>query len=379
MKKLKEKRFFSKTSNLSKNSSPINLHNDVQNLLDELFRKVEIVNSTTDITVYFSNYADCFSLVQQLLPYENNSVIAFSGDSPSTMLRVLNEKRPASLHDFLERSAKSRAVIHGDDPSFVKQTAYESFCKDLEPYISNFDTENRLFLMDQCKSIFNSSDTDFSTTRIDPIIDESIDVITFAQAASTTLLQRKLRLGYGRAARIIDTLERIGIVGPADGAKPRKVLVSYEDYIKNKSLYLYRLNKLSTNDLERTNEELKDRLGSHPFSFDNMNGYEFENFCCKLLIDNHYKNVKQTKLSGDEGIDIIAEKEEIKYGIQCKCYSSPVGIKAVQEAFTGAKMYDCDIAVVITNNCFTSQAIHAAEQTRVRLWDRNKLNEMINN
>ena len=87
-------------------------------------------------------------------------------------------------------------------------------------------------------------------------------------------------------------------------------------------------------------------------------------------------NINQTKLSGDDGIDIIAEKEGINYGFQCKCYSSPVGIKAVQEAFTGAKMYNCDIAVVITNNSFTPQAIHAAKQTRVRLWDRSKLIEM---
>jgi S-DNA-T family DNA segregation ATPase FtsK/SpoIIIE len=43
--------------------------------------------------------------------------------------------------------------------------------------------------------------------------------------ASTSLLQRRLRLGYTRAARMIDILEARGIVGPADGAKPREVLI----------------------------------------------------------------------------------------------------------------------------------------------------------
>lgn len=60
----------------------------------------------------------------------------------------------------------------------------------------------------------------------DAMIEEAINVVVECQAASTTLLQRKLRLGYGRAARIMDQLEKMGIVGPQDGAKPRKVLMT---------------------------------------------------------------------------------------------------------------------------------------------------------
>ena len=58
------------------------------------------------------------------------------------------------------------------------------------------------------------------------MIEEAINVVVECQAASTTLLQRKLRLGYGRAARIMDQLEKMGVVGPADGAKPRKVMMT---------------------------------------------------------------------------------------------------------------------------------------------------------
>ena len=55
-----------------------------------------------------------------------------------------------------------------------------------------------------------------------------IEVIVQEQKASTSLLQRRLRLGYTRAARMVDILEQRGIVGPADGAKPREVYMKGE-------------------------------------------------------------------------------------------------------------------------------------------------------
>ena len=48
--------------------------------------------------------------------------------------------------------------------------------------------------------------------------------------ASTSLLQRRLRIGYGRAAHLIDLMERDGLVGPADGSKPREILKSPDYY-----------------------------------------------------------------------------------------------------------------------------------------------------
>ena len=57
------------------------------------------------------------------------------------------------------------------------------------------------------------------------MFDEAVRVILESRKASTSLLQRRLKIGYGRAARIIDLLEEKGIVGPGEGAKPREVLV----------------------------------------------------------------------------------------------------------------------------------------------------------
>lgn len=111
--------------------------------------------------------------------------------------------------------------------------------------------------------------------------------------------------------------------------------------------------------------------------FDHMDGHEFENFCATILKQNGFKNVSVTKGSGDQGIDILATKDGIKYGIQCKCYSSEVGNKAVQEAFSGKSFYNTHIAVVLTNNLFTSAAKELAEKNGVVLWDRKHLLKLI--
>ncbi len=55
-----------------------------------------------------------------------------------------------------------------------------------------------------------------------------IEVIRTEQKASVSLLQRRLRLGYGRAARIMDELENRGIVGPSKGAEPRDILIDLD-------------------------------------------------------------------------------------------------------------------------------------------------------
>ena len=63
----------------------------------------------------------------------------------------------------------------------------------------------------------------------DPLYNEIVDFVIKSGKTSASLLQRKFRLGYNRAARMIDLLEERGIVGPPNGSKPREVLVKYDD------------------------------------------------------------------------------------------------------------------------------------------------------
>ncbi len=73
------------------------------------------------------------------------------------------------------------------------------------------------------------NDGDGST---DPMLDEAVKVVVEAGQASTSLLQRRLRLGYARAGRLIDDMEQLGIVGPHEGSKPRQVLMTYPQWLE---------------------------------------------------------------------------------------------------------------------------------------------------
>jgi S-DNA-T family DNA segregation ATPase FtsK/SpoIIIE len=72
------------------------------------------------------------------------------------------------------------------------------------------------------KGIFESTLED--TSDDDEMYEEARVTVMEAGKASTSFLQRKLKLGYARAARLIDMLEARGVIGPGDGAKPREVL-----------------------------------------------------------------------------------------------------------------------------------------------------------
>lgn len=106
-------------------------------------------------------------------------------------------------------------------------------------------------------------------------------------------------------------------------------------------------------------------------------GIYFEKVVCELLKQNGFVNVEMTPSTNDYGIDILAEKEGISYAVQCKCYSATVGNKAVQEAATGRMFYNKMIAVVVTNSTFSKSAVETAKAAQVLLWDRTKLQEMI--
>jgi restriction system protein len=105
---------------------------------------------------------------------------------------------------------------------------------------------------------------------------------------------------------------------------------------------------------------------------DIMSGVEFERYIAKLLPRQGYSHIKFTEYY-DFGVDIIADKASEKWGIQVKRYNTPVKMSAIRQAVAALKHYDCDRAMVITNNSFSSSAQELAKSNNCLLIDGQQL------
>jgi restriction system protein len=106
-----------------------------------------------------------------------------------------------------------------------------------------------------------------------------------------------------------------------------------------------------------------------------MDGIDYEHYCADILRNCGWEAIV-SKASNDFGADIIAKMNGITVAIQCKRYSKPIGISAVQEVVTGQQYYDADHAAVVTNNSFTPSARTTAIKTNVILIHHEELQNL---
>jgi len=109
-------------------------------------------------------------------------------------------------------------------------------------FIDDEDIEKLVdFLKKQAKpeykeEIFHKKENWQDSIGSDELLEEAIRIVLTTKQASASLLQRRLRIGYTRAARLLDLMEKEGIVGPFCGSKAREILVNPEEYLKEKGL-----------------------------------------------------------------------------------------------------------------------------------------------
>src|SRR5205823_2118932 len=98
-------------------------------------------------------------------------------------------------------------------------------------------------------------------------------------------------------------------------------------------------------------------IASHPPDVDvlTLSPIEFEMWCAARLVEAGW-SVGMTPISGDQGIDIIAERDGVTLVLQCKLYTSPVGNRAVQEALSGKAYAGAQACVVVSNAPYTMAA-----------------------
>ena len=107
-----------------------------------------------------------------------------------------------------------------------------------------------------------------------------------------------------------------------------------------------------------------------------MNGTEFEELLMMIFTTLGY-NVSLTRATGDYGVDLLIRDDEGLTAVQAKRHTNNVGIKAVQEVYTGMRHHNADYGWVITNSGFTKSAYTQAQSTGVKLIDGNELLECI--
>ena len=107
-------------------------------------------------------------------------------------------------------------------------------------------------------------------------------------------------------------------------------------------------------------------------------GGDFERFCADLLEKCGYREVEMTPGSGDFGVDIFAVRDGVTWAFQCKCYDHPVGVRAVQEIYSGRDYYHCMVGVVMASTGFTQAAQKLAEAHNIVLWDGEFLERLRN-
>lgn len=119
------------------------------------------------------------------------------------------------------------------------------------------------------------------------------------------------------------------------------------------------------------------RSGIH--DIDRMQGDEFEKRLEVLFKSLGYqaKRTNQAANKPDYGVDLVIEKFGVKTAVQAKRWKGYVGEDAVRQVYSGKNIYNCIEAMVVTNSFFSRMARDLAKSNNVRLWDRNKLIEVL--
>ncbi len=128
----------------------------------------------------------------------------------------LGEGKPTRVQGCFISSDEIEAVI-----AHIKQTSTAEYNEEILEHIER--------QAEQVDSKGGGASGDAGEDE-DEMIEEAIDVIMDCHQASTSMLQRRLKLGYARAARIIDQIEDRGIIGPSEGSKPRQILITKDEW-----------------------------------------------------------------------------------------------------------------------------------------------------
>ena len=128
--------------------------------------------------------------------------------------------KPTRIQGAFVTDEEREAVIN-----FVKEQGLASYNREIEDEIERSADKGS-----DKKSAAEDEDESEDNGDLDELFNEAVEVVLDSKQASVSMLQRRLKLGYSRAARIVDQMEEQGIVGPFEGSKPRALLITREEW-----------------------------------------------------------------------------------------------------------------------------------------------------
>lgn len=333
--------------------------NSFTKLKSKIFGLKNEFKINSDIDDYSQNglSLDQISLVDKIDPllYEVANYIIETGRASTSNIQRrfgLGYNRAAHFIDILElcgiigksKNSLPRPILSKDISLLKNYTSKELLVEDQD------DSNNRLKLIIQDPVLF-SNDNQFY---------KILEFVIKNRNFNVDEVQSLFDLSFGVTANYIQTLKLLQVLDDNTNfiLSESESFESITDYIKY--AYLSNADYVSSMNLDMI-----------------KNGLEFESFIGSLLTKNNYHDVVVTQASNDYGIDVTATKEGIKYAIQCKYYTSPVGNTSIQEVVAGKHHYGAHVAVVATNTTFTKNATELARSNNVILWDRSEIIKLI--
>jgi S-DNA-T family DNA segregation ATPase FtsK/SpoIIIE len=170
-------------------------------------------------------------------------IVATQRPSVNVITGIIKANFPARLSFKVTSKTDSRTILDqgGADQLVSGGDMLLSMGSDVTriqcPYISTSEVESicdyigaqrgyeMAYLLPEAQGEDSGSSLEFDPSELDPLLEEAARLIVGHQQGSTSLIQRKMKLGYNRAGRLIDQMESLGIVGPFEGSKARQVLV----------------------------------------------------------------------------------------------------------------------------------------------------------
>jgi S-DNA-T family DNA segregation ATPase FtsK/SpoIIIE len=214
---------------------------------------VVIIDELADLMAVAANHIEnaITRLAQLSRAVGIHLILATQRPSVDVITGVIKANFPARISFKVASKVDSRTVLdmngadkllgRGDmlflQPGDAKPTRAQGSLvqdKEIERVVEYIKSQQEPVYEEEIMKEQAKSSSSYIPAEKDELFDEAVKMILESNQASVSILQRRMRLGYTRAARLIDSMEQEGIIGPYRGSKPREILVNKDDYLNNK-------------------------------------------------------------------------------------------------------------------------------------------------